>query len=143
MKSNFSNLFNNYKTAILGIVSALCLVVIILGSVAAYDISKVRSLRKKPKLELKLNCSYTVIGVAEDKRHEDESIFFAYTFSNLTFTQAGQNWSDIKTIEKLDYRPNERDYALYINGVNVQTNKLTRNIERGDYSEYRCLIIVK
>ena len=34
----------------------------------------VRSLRKKPKLELKLNCSYTVIGVAEDKRHRTDYI---------------------------------------------------------------------
>ncbi len=126
MKSNFSSLFNNYKTAILGIVSALCLVVIILGSVAAYDISKEfmtsSEVYGKPVITHLEGDEYDL------ELNEDESIFFAYTFSNLTFTQAGQNWSDIKTIEKLDYRPNERDYALYINGVNVQTNKLTRNI---------------
>lgn len=126
MKFNFSRLFNENKTLILGIVSALCIAVIILGAFAAYDISK------EFMTSSETYGKPVIIHLDGDEYdlelNEDESIFLSYTFTSLSFTQSGQNWSDIKTIEKLNFRPDECDYALYINGVNVQLNKLTRNI---------------
>ena len=126
MKFNFNGFFNEKKTLVLGIISAVCVAVIILGSVAAYDISKQfmtsSEIYGKPVITHLDGDEYDL------ELNEDESIFLAYTFSSLSFTQSGQNWSDIKSIEKLNYRPDECDYLLYINGVNVETNKLTRII---------------
>ncbi|MCM1306487.1 MAG: hypothetical protein NC037_01050 [Bacteroides sp.] len=121
----FSKFFNEYKTVILAVVSAIAIAVIILGSFASSDITK--EFRTSSEVYGKPVITHLDGDEYDLDLNEDESVFLSYTVTSLTFVK-GYGYSDIKTLEKLNYRPDECDYVLYINGVKIQANKLSRII---------------
>lgn len=122
------NLFEDRKTLTLSIVCVLCIAVIILGSFATYDLvceftTKSESYGK-PIIQHLAGDEYDLV------LNEDESIFFAYTVSNLSFSENSTRteWTAINSLEKLNYRPDECDYTLYINGRKIHADKMTKII---------------
>lgn len=121
-------LYDNNKTLILGIMTVLAIVVIVLGSLASWDISK--EFNTSSETYGKPVITHLEGDLYDIALNEDESVFLSYTVTSLSFAhETSYTWSDIKTLEKLNYRPKECDYALYINGIKIQTNKLERSID--------------
>ncbi len=117
------NLFDDKKTIILSAISVLCVVVIILGAIATYDIVKQFM---TPSETYGKAIIQKLPGDEKDiVLNEDESIFFAYTVKNLFFIEQEGAFNSVKTLEQLKYDPNANSYTIYINAHKYESNKLT------------------
>lgn len=99
------------KTKIaLGVVCALCVVLIILGCVAGWQLYKIYTVDS----EVYGAPDEVVEGFLE--LSDDESVFFSYTIDALSFDiDDNGNYTQTIVFEKLDYDYSVYDYEFYLN----------------------------
>lgn len=127
--SNIKLSYDDKKKLVMGIVAALCIVVIVLGGLALAELVKIFVASNKTY------GSAFIQKLPGDDRDltlsEDESVFFAYTFQNVAFksTEKEGVYSFSKDLEKLNYDPDNKDYVVLLNLHNYFAQKYKNVLE--------------
>lgn len=105
----------------MGILSAISLVVIVLGALASWQLYEVFAAKSQIAGTSKVT---TLPGDdVEFVLNEDSQVFFSHNFNEIIFENENEIYSTDMTLEKLDYKPDDKDYVIFVNGKEVSTIK--------------------
>ncbi len=109
--------FNKHTYTFLGLIAAVCIVVIVLGSLSSVQLLNV------------FNKESSVVGIIteplpgdENKLviSEDESVFFSYTFKQFSFQKNKQEiYEQVFELQKLTFNSSEKNYRLLLNTLDT------------------------